>query len=161
MTALLGIALVAAAIVIFASGSQLPAEVASHFDGDGRADATLSRDAYLLLMIVVADGVPALTWWLQCRAARQGQINIPHREFWLAPERRLESVRYMCRHAGFMALALLALLVGVHLLVVKAHLAGNGRPVLDIGAIVACLLGFVTFSVVWIAVLLRRFRSPR
>lgn len=153
--------MVAAAIAIFASGSQLPAEVASHFDGDGRADEILSRDAYLLLMIVVADGVPALTWWLQCRAARQGQINIPHREYWLAPERRTESLRFLSRHAGVMALGLLALLVGVHLLVVHAHLAGNGQPVLDMGAFVACLLGFMAFSVLWITLLVRRFRSPQ
>lgn len=160
MTTLFALAMVAAAVVIFASGSQLPAEVASHFDGGGRADAAMSRGAYLLLMIALADGVPALMWWLQCRAARQGQINIPHREYWLAPERRQESLRYLHRHAGVMALALLALLVGVHLLVVGAHLAGDGRPELDLGAFMACLLGFMGFSVLWIALLVRRFRFP-
>lgn len=153
--------MMAAAVVIIASGSQLPAEVASHFDGGGRSDASMLRGTYLLLMIALADGVPALVWWLQCRAARRGQINIPHRDFWLAPERRSESLRFLYRHAGAMALALLTLLVGVHLLVVEAHLAGDGRPVLDLGAFMAGLLAFVLFSALWIAMLVQRFRSPQ
>lgn len=160
MTVLFVTAMVVATIVIFASGSQLPPEVASHFNGSGHADATMSRGAYLTVMAVLANGVPVLTWWLQDRAARLGRINIPHHEFWLAPERRAESLRFMSRHAVAMSLALLVLLVSVHLLVVKAHLAGEGRPVLDLHAFFAVLLAFVAFSLLWIAGMFRRFRSP-
>jgi uncharacterized membrane protein len=157
---LFGITMVVATIVIFASGSQLPPEVASHFNGSGHADATMSRGTYLTVMAVLANGVPVLTWWLQDRAARLGRVNIPHHEFWLAPARRAESLRFMSRHAMAMALALLVLLVSVHLLVVKAHVAGEGRPVLDMYAFVAVLLVFVAFSLMWIAGLFWRFRSP-
>lgn len=59
-----------------------------------------------------------------------------------------------------MSLALLVLLVSVHLLVVKAHLAGEGRTVLDMHAFFAVLLVFVAFSLLWIAGVFRRFRSP-
>lgn len=153
--------MVVSTIVIFASGSQLPPEVASHFNGSGHADATMSRGAYLTVMAVLANGVPVLTWWLQDRAARLGRVNIPHYEFWLAPERRAASLRFMSRHARAMSLALLVLLVSVHLLVVKAHLAGEARPVLDIHAFFAVLLSFVAFSLLWIAELFRRFRRPK
>lgn len=161
MSALFGIAVVVATIVIFASGSQLPAEVASHFNGSGHADATMPRGAYLTVMAVLANGVPVLTWWLQHRAARLGRVNMPHREIWVALERRAETLRFMSRHAMAMSLALLVLLVSVHLLVVKAHVAGEGRPVLDMHAFFAVLLGFVAFSLLWVARLPRRFRSPR
>lgn len=160
MSVLFGIAMVVATIVIFAPGSQLPAEVASHFNGSGHADATMSSGAYLTVMAVLANGVPVLTWRLQHRAARLGRVNIPHREFWLAPERRAETLRFMSRHAMAMSLALLVLLVSVHLLVVKAHLAGEVRPVLDMHAFFAVLWVFVVFSLLWIAGMFRRFRSP-
>lgn len=70
VTALLGIAMVAAANVIFASGCQLPAVVASHLDGGVRADATMSRDAHLLLMIVMS--AKSLGW---CRSTWRMRVS--------------------------------------------------------------------------------------
>ena len=157
MSAWLGAGLLAVAIVIVATGSVLPAEVGSHFDGEGRMDATMSRGAYLLLMVVLADGVPLLTWWLQCRAARAGRINFPRRDHWMAPARRPDTLRFLERHAMVMAVVLALFLLGVHLLVVKAHWVGTGPPSLDIGLFTLWVVAFVAFSVLWAAWLWRRF----
>lgn len=45
--------------------------------------------------------------------AAPGQINIPHREHWLAPERRTATLVSLGEHTSGMGLAMIALLAGV------------------------------------------------
>lgn len=151
--------LAAIAVVIFATGNVLPDEVGSHFDGQGRVDGSMSRGSYLLLMVVLTAGVPLLTWWLQCRAARAGRINLPHRDHWMAPVRRAWTVGILERHAAVMAVALAVLLLGVHLLVVKAHWANMDQPSLDIVLFTAWVLLFIGFAIAWVVWMWRRFSN--
>ena len=78
---------------------QLPVEVASHFDGAGAANDWSSRTTFfaiylvmIALLILVFDLVPG---W----SGRRGRIrmNIPNREYWLAPERSAETLAWFRR----------------------------------------------------------------
>lgn len=151
--------LVAIAVAVFATGNALPDEVGSHFNGQGQVDGSMARGAYLLLMAALAGGVPLLTWWLQCRAARAGRINLPHRDHWMAPARRAGSVSILECYAASMAVALAVFLLGVHLLVVKAHRVNVDQPSLDMGLSTAWVLLFVAFSVSWVVWMWRRFSN--
>ena len=68
----------------------LPERVVSHFDGAGRANGWMSRDALLgwqlgtvLFIAALFEGIVALQPLLPAEF-----VNLPHRDYWLAPERR-------------------------------------------------------------------------
>jgi serine/threonine-protein kinase len=70
--------------------SRLPERVMSHFDGAGRANGWMTRDAFLGwqvgtlgLLALLFEGIVLL----QARLPREF-VNIPHRDYWLAPGRR-------------------------------------------------------------------------
>jgi hypothetical protein len=68
----------------------LPATVASHFDLSGNADGWMQRDTFLIIMGGV-DLMVALVFAVTgplIRLLPDSMINLPHREYWLAPERR-------------------------------------------------------------------------
>lgn len=69
--------------------AHLPERVAAHFDATGRANGWLSREAHtalhgatLLFMTALFQGLAALN-----RRLPKELINLPHRDYWLAPER--------------------------------------------------------------------------
>ena len=83
------LALAAAAIFIRLSGQQLPETMASHFDATGNANGFMARDTYLNFITLVAVGSPLLIVAVQALVLSQvARINIPNRDYWLAPERR-------------------------------------------------------------------------
>jgi uncharacterized membrane protein len=70
--------------------SRLPERVMSHFDGSGRANGWMTRDVFLgwqagtlVFLAVLFEGIVLL----QPRLPREF-VNLPHRDYWLAPERR-------------------------------------------------------------------------
>ena len=81
----------AAAILTSAIFSQ--GMVASHFDSAGQANAWMPRSTYWLLSIAVGMGLPAfiIGGGYVLRFLPVSLLNIPHRDYWLAPERREET----------------------------------------------------------------------
>jgi hypothetical protein len=86
-------------------------------------------------------------------------LNIPNREYWLAPERSTETLASLGSRTALLAIAMIALICFVHVLVVRAN-AGNG-PELDQRLLLTGLGTFIAFMIGWIASLYRRFRRPR
>ena len=106
-----------------ATYARLPERMASHFDASGVANGWMSRDSYVWFMVGTVTFVSLLmvgTFSL-IRYLPNAVINIPRRDYWLAPERRDETARTLARFgllmAGFEGLFFLA----IHLLVVAAN----------------------------------------
>ena len=87
------------------------------------------------------------------------RINIPHREYWLAPERRSESVGRLRRHMRLFGVMLAAFLCYVHWRVVQANKLTP--PALDNTKFAYGLAIFMVALTAWIVVLRRSFRPPR
>ena len=105
-------ALVLAAVVWFivATTQALPDPVATHFGFGYFANGWMTRDGYLRFMLAFATVLPvvivAMIGWLP-RVFPRG-INIPHRDLWLAPERRgatLDSIGHERLHSRRPAVA--------------------------------------------------------
>lgn len=77
----------------------------------------------------------------------------------MAPARRAGAVSVLDRHAAVMAVALAVFLLGVHLLVVKAHLASVDRRSLDMGLFTTWVMLFFAFSTSWVVWMWRRFSN--
>jgi len=149
-----------AAFVWWSSGS-LPDPVASHFDARGTANGTLSLEAYRVFMTGLVVLVPALLYALGGLAARLPVrfVNLPNRSHWLAPERRAATLQSLSTFGAWAALATLALLCGVHALVVHANAAHP--PHLDAAPVAAAVGAYLVVLLVGMFAVLRRFlRGP-
>lgn len=146
---------------IFVLGQQLPPTVASHFSLDGTADGFMPRHTYLGVMtglVLVIAGMPVLLSRLLHRIPGT-LIHLPNRDYWLAPGRRDETLRWLAAHIrGFASLTLL-FLCAIHAQVVDAN--GTPPPRLDERALLAGLAAFMAAMMAWTGVLLVRFRRPR
>ena len=126
------------------SSSQLPSRVATHFDGSGRPNGWMSRTAHLRLMIVFGLGFPLFVPALicACRLLPGRFYNLPHRDYWLAPARRTETMAYLLQHSLRFASKALCFVIVIHFSIIQAnnlaqiHLSG-----LLVLALAGCFLG--------------------
>lgn len=138
------------------SAPKLPERMASHFGISGTANDWMSREAYLVLMAAAGLGMTALfsliSWTM--RTAPASAMNLPHKEYWLAPERRAATGDELVRRFVWFASMTLMFLLVVHLLVVQAN---NSEPARLSNAIWVWLAVFLAFTVVWIVSMVRHF----
>jgi len=151
------LAVVAAFVAITAS--LLPATIATHFDGRGVPNGYMSRDDYRLFMLILTVALPLLVvgtiTWLPRRLPRW--TNIPHREYWLAPERREATFAFLAAHAVWLGCLMAFFSGGVHALVMFAN--AESPPRLANGPFFVLLGAFVVAIAAWIIVLVWRFRK--
>lgn len=72
----------------------LPDEVASHFNAVGQADGWMSKTAFVAVTLLIQIGLAAMMLgfgWL-IKVLPTSMINIPNREYWLADERREQTL---------------------------------------------------------------------
>jgi hypothetical protein len=156
---LLGLIL-AAAWHIDATVALLPASIATHFAGGGWPNGWMTRAGYRtfmllfvtvlpLFMVAMAGGLPRLF---------PGATNIPNRHHWMAPERREATLDFLAAHACWLGCLIVLFILGTHALLLQAN---HSVPVrLPTRAFFGMLAGFVVGLLVWILILVRRFRRP-
>lgn len=154
-------ALVVAAAFIAATSSALPARVASHFARGGEANGWMPRESYVAFILSFALGVPLLVATLVAWLPRAfpGAVNLPNRAYWLAPERREQTLASLAAFAWSFGAALALLLAGVHWTVVAAN--ARTPPRLEDAAVGALLAAFAITLAVWLLAWYLRFRRPR
>lgn len=148
------------AILALASG-QLPARVASHFNGQGFAIAFMSRDNYLLLMTALGLGLPILVVLILVALPRlvPTRLRIPSRDYWIAPERRSETLVTVTTSGLVIACFLSVFMLAVHLLVVQANT--RTPPQLDTALLYTLIALLIIAILGWQLILWRRFQFPR
>ncbi len=146
-------------MLVFATGALLPEQVASHFGGSGRADAFMSRGGYQFFILLFAVGIPLFIVGLVSILPRLFPrfVNLPNRDYWLAPDRRDQTLDYLSCHALVFGCMLVVFICGVHGLVVQAN--ARNPPQLANGPFIALLLSFLVAGGLWTARLMRRFRK--
>jgi hypothetical protein len=153
------LAVVVAALVISATTLELPARVASHFGPGNLANDAMDRLSYLMLMLGLAVGLPVLlvATFSRMPRAMERKLNIPHRDYWLAPERRQRTLAYLGSHACWLGTLLAAYLTGVHLVLLAANAVQPPR--LPVQPFVTLLALFLCGMALWIFALVSRFRN--
>lgn len=155
---LLLVAIVIGALFVVVTSLALPTVVASHFGASGNANGFMPRAGYVVFMLVMVIGVPGFLAVVPLRAFHnpQARINLPHRAYWLAPERRVETIAVLSSQARRFSLMLLVFLCYVHWLVVQAN--KMVPPTLSSLAMMAGLVVFLVGTLVWVVLLIGRFR---
>ena len=145
---------------LFYAAAELPDQVASHFGWHGQPDGWMSKQAEVILFAIIGLGVPAFIMglWYAVRFLPNGPINLPHKDYWLAPERRTETTTYMFRHSVWFASMMIAFLSWVHLLVVFANQQPSPRLS---GSLLFCgAICFLAGTGLWGWKLFQHFRVP-
>jgi hypothetical protein len=153
--------LVGAAAFVLVTGSNLPPLVASHFGIGGAVDGFMSRGAYLGFMLIGVVAIPLLIVVPQrlVRTISPRLINVPNRDYWLAPERIESTLDYLRDHAVWFAALLVVFICFVHWEVVQANMR---RPVrLLAEPFFAGVVVYVASVLIWIGAMVVHFRrSP-
>lgn len=139
--------------------SELPPMVASHFGASGQPDGFQSRGGFFLAFagltmftLLVLLTVPLWLRWLPSNL-----INLPNREYWLAPERKDESLVRMGGYMNWMAFLTAALLLVVLELVLQANIERRG---LANGPFMIAMIAYFVGVGVWLVAMYRGFRLP-
>ena len=149
---------VAVAVYELLSGRSLPTYVASHFAGNGAANGYMPRSAYVAFMLVVTISLPVVIFASARILPRvpPSLLNLPNRDYWLAPERRAQTYGYLSDHTAYFATMLAVFLGFVHWRVVAAN--ALHPPTLEPVVFVGGLIAFLIALVLWIAALAAHFR---
>lgn len=110
---------------------KLPDQVASHFDGRGQPDGWMEKKAFAAVSIAFPFILAIMMVAFQaimCSISRvpSSMINLPNKKYWLAPERRDETLAYvgpiMSRFGLWMGTATTALIVIIMGMALRANL---------------------------------------
>lgn len=154
----LALPILCGAAFVWVTAASLPPTVASHFGASGIATGSMPRSMYVRFTLGFVVGLPLLLAVISrfALAGPNARINLPNRDYWLAPERRDQTISYLRTHLARFSVVLVVFLCYVHWLVVRANEAQPAR--LSNHAMFGGLMVFSLFALVWTRLLLRRFR---
>jgi hypothetical protein len=135
----------------------LSGNVATHFDVNNQPDGWITRNAYLLLILSLLISIPTV---ISVGISMLSQkcphlINLPNRDYWLAPPRSKESLDFLAAHAYRLGRLVIVLMTGLHYVVLVAN--RSEPPALPQSWLMAIVLGFVLALAMWVLALYRRF----
>jgi hypothetical protein len=84
-------------------------------------------------------------------------INMPYREYWLASERRVESLHWMMGWMMWFAVAITIFIVIINHL---TFIANRGSLPLSAAWFWGMLTAFLSYTFVLVVIMLRRFHKP-
>ena len=140
--------------------AHLPDRIADHFDGDGNANGWMDRSSYQLIMGILPlffMGMFMLIGSL-ARVLPETAINVPRRDFWLAPEHRGLLHALVLRHMAWLAYLLTVFFGLLNFLVVRAN--DLNPPHLGGGLLIAITIGIMLAVMIWLVSLVVRLSDP-
>jgi uncharacterized membrane protein len=140
----------------------LPQQMASHFAASGNANGWMMKSQFFSVYAVLMIPPVILEFWTPRRIRRTAndRLHIPNKDYWLAPDRRAETMAYFEKFIAWCGCALLALEVLAMGLSMRANFLNP--PHLATGLVVFALAAFVLFNAASILVMIHRFsRRPR
>jgi len=154
-------------LVVFGAGQfvyyvpRIPEVLGAHFARGGFVNGWQTNTAFfsaelamIVLATVVSFGIPRII-----SAVPVLQTNLPHKEYWLAPERRENTLAYIQVWSAWFGCGLLVFLLFVMELVFRANLRTPAQ--LDNAAFIPALLAFVAFDTMLVLRLILHFsRTP-
>ena len=138
----------------------LPDRMASHFAASGIPNGWMTKPQFFMTYALLLLPAAALEFWVSHRIANKpdAKLNLPNKEYWLAPERRAETFAYF--ESFFAWFGCVFLLVEVLAMGLAMRANFDTPPLLPTGPIVSVIAGFVLFNVVAVIAMFRRFSKP-
>jgi uncharacterized membrane protein len=135
----------------------LPDRLASHFGASGFPNGWMTKPAFFsfyAVFVIIAGAVGFLAP-KRIAASSKEKIHLPNKDYWLAPERRSETMVYFRTQFGWYSCAfLLTEVIGMQL-AIQANF--HAPPRLATGPIAFLIGGFLFFNMIWSIQLIRHF----
>lgn len=152
-------ATIGALVLAVRQHADLPARVATHFGADGQPNGWMTRDSHtttqLAITIFMAGLFAALALFLPRVPDRF--INLPHRDYWLAPKRRAETLAWLAAMLFWLGTALQVFLAFIFREIAHANLVA--APSVRLNSLWLQVSLFIVI-VTLVITLLFRFRRP-
>lgn len=136
----------------------MPDPMATHFGFGGKANGWMSKDGFFVfetvIFLITSLSFIVMPWLFQKFKVRKS-INLPNRDYWLAPERIDAFYEYFRESFGWFGVATLTLLIGVLQLTFTANLQAD--PVLDNNIFLIIFIGYLLFVTIWLITFIRKF----
>jgi len=141
--------------------SLLPDRMAIHFNASGRADGWGSKHQFFIFYGIIVVVMSLLFWGLPLviRLVPESLINLPNKGYWLAPERKKQTLDRLSDQMLFTGCMALLLMDGILFLVIKANL--SAIPALPTEWMWGLIVVFIAANVAWTISLIRSFRRPK
>ena len=126
---------------------RLPAQIASHFNFWGEADGWMPKENFTIFQLFLLVFILSTTSLIPIvfNKMPDSLINVPNKSYWLAPERREESVRRLASVSGNLRVALLLLFLGINHFAFQANVSGE-----NLSNGVWLILGvFLSYTIYW------------
>jgi uncharacterized membrane protein len=137
------------------SAPALPERMASHFGADGVPNAWMRRatfiDANLVIVGILTVAFLALS--LLCGSRDESSIELPNKEYWMAPERRRQTLDFLSGYFLWFGAGTLSLVFDVFRQVFRVNLSLSNaleHPRTSLAA-------YAVFVIAWTAGFFRRF----
>ena len=138
---------------------RMPERMASHFDAGGRVNGWQPREGFFLLMVLVISSSALISFFAprQIASRPNNRINLPNRDYWLAPERRERTMNFIAAMMGWFGCGVLFVLIAGTYLAMRANLAPGGEGFNSQSMLV--VLGiFLVSLLVWMICFIRHFQ---
>ena len=134
-----------------------PPRVATHFDLQGNPNGWMSRNANVVVFAVLGVALPICMYGIfsLARFIPVRFVNLPRREYWLAPERLDATLRELRRQALWLGCLVVLFIAGLYVVTLLANQQNPAQ--LDSSLVLALLGGFLLGLAIWVVFLLRRF----
>jgi serine/threonine-protein kinase len=105
----------------------VPENMAIHFSLGGDSNGWMSKIAYLITFGFLGTFAPLLTIriFYKFRYSPKDTINIPNRDYWLAPERIQQTISDLMNYGIWFASVTLFIFIGIGFLILDANLHPN------------------------------------
>ncbi len=140
------------------SFERLPPRMATHYNLAGEPDGYQTRAGFAWSSVLISLALFALFAAAPALMARVPDrlVNLPNKDYWLAPERRTQTLARLGALVDWLGCATIALLVGVFELIIRANLART-----PLGSQLWILLpAYHLFILFWAVAYLRGLRRP-
>jgi hypothetical protein len=140
---------------------QLPPHIAIHFGTNGVPNNWATPAEYVRFTLIMGAAVPAfiLGIFALVRFGDGSLMNIPHKDYWLAPERRKETMDFVLARGCVFTALFIGFFAGVHYFILVANAQA---PVMLPGKYVGWVGGcFLAAAIAWTAAFVTHFsRKP-
>ncbi len=147
----------ACAVHLWINYPALPERVASHFGSNGHADGWMSKSSIAAFQLGMTGFMAVLFLGISklIQVLPTDMINLPNRDYWLAPARRAATIEALGADMARFGTAMMVFLLGVQ----EATFRANINHTYQLGSLFfLCLFGFLGFTAVWLIGLFRRYR---
>lgn len=136
----------------------MPETLASNFDGSGRPNGWSSKQMFVTLYLLIVGMTLAIFLFLPPAISRLPNrlIGLPHKDHWLAPPRRAQSLAFLQIQLHWFGVVNMVLAIYTVQLVFQGNLEASPRLS---DSFIWIMLGYLVFMAIWIARLLLRFQK--